>query len=131
MKTQLQQLVMTASGRHQIVILSYDALRVHGGHLKMGKGVDLLVADEAHVLAGGGARAMALRGVPARSRILMTGTPLSNNLKELFMVYDLARPGCWAPMSSLGRTLTSPSRLPRSVCRRTVILRKVVSGCVV
>ena len=92
-KTQLQQLVLTASGRHQIVILSYDALRVHGGHLKMGKGVDLLVADEAHVLAGDGARAMALRGVPARSRILMTGTPLSNNLKELFTVYDLARPG--------------------------------------
>ena len=82
-KVQLQELVGVALPRHQIVIMSYESLYVHGRGLCCGSGVDLLVADEAHVLANDGVRAKVVRRVPAAARLLITGTPLSNRLMEL------------------------------------------------
>ena len=92
-EVQLLELVGTTPPHHKILIVSYEPLHTHGRALCTGAGVDVLVADEAHVLAGDGARAKVVRSVPARARLLVTGTPLSNNLLELYRLYDLARPG--------------------------------------
>ena len=53
----------------------------------------MLVADEAHALGNTGVRQRALRATPARARLLVSATPLSNDLSELYQLYDLARPG--------------------------------------
>lgn len=47
---QLQELVGTTPPHHKVLICGYEALYRHGRTLCTGEGVDLLVADEAHVL---------------------------------------------------------------------------------
>jgi len=54
----------------------------------------LLVADEAqHVKNPRSAGAKALRTIPARSRVALTGTPVENNLSELWAILDWTTPG--------------------------------------
>ena len=52
------------------------------------------VADEAqHVKNPRSAGAKALRTIPARSRVALTGTPVENNLSELWAILDWTTPG--------------------------------------
>lgn len=54
----------------------------------------LVVADEAqHVKNPRSAAAKALRTIPARSRVALTGTPVENNLSELWAILDWTTPG--------------------------------------
>ncbi|MFW6640800.1 DEAD/DEAH box helicase [Nocardiopsis algeriensis] len=53
-----------------------------------------VVCDEAQALKNHGTRqARAVRSLPARTRIALTGTPVENNLGELWSVMDFANPG--------------------------------------
>jgi SNF2 family DNA or RNA helicase len=55
---------------------------------------DLLVADEAqHVKNPRSGTARGLRRIPARSRVALTGTPVENNLSELWAILDWTTPG--------------------------------------
>ena len=57
-------------------------------------GVDLLVADEAHALRTAGTdRYDAVARLKARARVLLTATPVQNNLTELHSLVSLAVPG--------------------------------------
>jgi len=78
---------------HMVVIISYETLHAHGSVLRSSAGVDLLIADEAHRLRNGGERALALRAVPAASRLLLTATSISNCMEDFYTLVDLARPG--------------------------------------
>ncbi|WP_237771401.1 DEAD/DEAH box helicase [Kribbella sp. ALI-6-A] len=65
----------------------------------------LLVADEAqHVKNPSSGTAKALRTVPAMARVALTGTPVENNLSELWAILDWTTPGL------LGRLGTFRSR---------------------
>ncbi|MFE3559482.1 SNF2-related protein [Streptomyces sp. NPDC059193] len=55
---------------------------------------DLVVADEAqHIKNSAAATAKALRALPARARLAVTGTPAENNLTELWAILDWTNPG--------------------------------------
>ncbi|MFI6392628.1 SNF2-related protein [Nonomuraea sp. NPDC050540] len=55
---------------------------------------DLLVADEAqHVKNPASSTAKALRDIPAAARVALTGTPVENNLSELWAILDWTTPG--------------------------------------
>ncbi|MFI6907268.1 DEAD/DEAH box helicase [Nonomuraea sp. NPDC050394] len=55
---------------------------------------DLLVADEAqHVKNPASGTAKALRDIPAAARVALTGTPVENNLSELWAILDWTTPG--------------------------------------
>ncbi|MEV4225161.1 DEAD/DEAH box helicase [Nonomuraea sp. NPDC049725] len=54
----------------------------------------LLVADEAqHVKNPASGTAKALREIPAAARVALTGTPVENNLSELWAILDWTTPG--------------------------------------
>ncbi|MFI5987555.1 SNF2-related protein [Streptomyces sp. NPDC051555] len=54
----------------------------------------LVVADEAqHIKNSAAATAKALRALPARARLAVTGTPAENNLTELWAILDWTNPG--------------------------------------
>jgi SNF2 family DNA or RNA helicase len=60
----------------------------------------LLVADEAqHVKNPSSSTAKALRTIPADARVALTGTPVENNLSELWAVLDWTTPGLLGPLS--------------------------------
>ncbi|WP_246234636.1 DEAD/DEAH box helicase [Streptomyces boluensis] len=61
----------------------------------------MVVADEAqHVKNPNSATAKALRTIPAPARIALTGTPVENNLSELWALLDWTTPGLLGPLKS-------------------------------
>ncbi|MYS23665.1 Superfamily II DNA or RNA helicase, SNF2 family, partial [Streptomyces sp. DvalAA-14] len=67
-----------------------DAERLAGAEQSWG----LLVADEAqHVKNPHAQTARALRTIPSRGRVALTGTPVENNLSELWALLDWTTPG--------------------------------------
>ncbi|MEU8364044.1 DEAD/DEAH box helicase [Nonomuraea sp. NPDC048882] len=59
----------------------------------------LLVADEAqHVKNPASGTAKALREIPGAARVALTGTPVENNLSELWAILDWATPGLLGPL---------------------------------
>ncbi|MFG1999183.1 DEAD/DEAH box helicase [Spirillospora sp. NPDC048911] len=57
-----------------------------------------VVCDEAQALKNSGTRqARAVRSIPARSRIALTGTPVENHLTELWSIMEFANPGLLGP----------------------------------
>ncbi|WP_406401833.1 DEAD/DEAH box helicase [Streptomyces uncialis] len=61
----------------------------------------MVVADEAqHVKNPWSATAKALRTIPAPARVALTGTPVENNLSELWALLDWTTPGLLGPLKS-------------------------------
>lgn len=61
----------------------------------------LVVADEAqHVKNPHSATAQALRTLPAAARVALTGTPVENNLSELWALLDWTTPGLLGPLTA-------------------------------
>ncbi|MEU5211190.1 DEAD/DEAH box helicase [Streptomyces sp. NPDC020742] len=80
------------------VLTTYGTMRLDAGKLAE---VDwgLVVADEAqHVKNPSSATARALRTLPARARVALTGTPVENNLSELWAILDWTTPGLLGPL---------------------------------
>ncbi|MFI0240439.1 DEAD/DEAH box helicase [Streptomyces sp. NPDC016845] len=87
-------------GRHlddlagdELVLVTYGVLRRDRARLS-GVKWSLVAADEAqHVKNPYAATARELRAVPARARVALTGTPVENNLSELWALLDWTTPG--------------------------------------
>ncbi|RSN73510.1 ATP-dependent helicase, partial [Streptomyces sp. WAC 05379] len=61
----------------------------------------MVVADEAqHVKNPHSATAKALRTIPTPARVALTGTPVENNLSELWALLDWTTPGLLGPLKS-------------------------------
>ncbi|MET9659516.1 DEAD/DEAH box helicase [Streptomyces sp. NPDC006510] len=61
----------------------------------------LIVADEAqHVKNPQSSTAKALRTIPAPARVALTGTPVENNLSELWALLDWTTPGLLGPLKA-------------------------------
>ncbi|WP_432186821.1 SNF2-related protein [Streptomyces sp. Tue6028] len=61
----------------------------------------MVVADEAqHVKNPYSATARALRTIGARARVALTGTPVENNLSELWAILDWTTPGLLGPLGA-------------------------------
>ncbi|MGW1274830.1 DEAD/DEAH box helicase, partial [Streptomyces sp. NPDC002491] len=61
----------------------------------------MVVADEAqHVKNPYSATAKALRTIPTPARVALTGTPVENNLSELWALLDWTTPGLLGPLKS-------------------------------
>ncbi len=70
---------------------------------------DRLLLDEAQDVKNPATkRARALRRLPARRRVAMTGTPIENRLNELWALMDLVNPGLLGSRSWFDRTFARP-----------------------
>jgi superfamily II DNA or RNA helicase len=83
--------------RHDVtsgfVLTTYGTLRRSAAELAE-VAWDLVVADEAqHVKNAATSTARALRTVPSTARVALTGTPIENELTELWAILDWATPG--------------------------------------
>ncbi|NRQ35477.1 DEAD/DEAH box helicase [Nonomuraea sp. NN258] len=81
------------------VLTTYGTMRLDAAKLAAHPW-GLLVADEAqHVKNPASGTAKALREIPAAARVALTGTPVENNLSELWSVLDWATPGLLGPLA--------------------------------
>jgi superfamily II DNA or RNA helicase len=70
---------------------------------------DLVVADEAqHVKNARSSTARALRSIPSRARVALTGTPVENNLTELWSILDWATPGLLGSRNAFRKVWAGP-----------------------
>jgi superfamily II DNA or RNA helicase len=70
---------------------------------------DLVVADEAqHVKNSRSAAARALRTIPSRARVALTGTPVENDLTELWSILDWAIPGLLGSRNAFRKVWAGP-----------------------
>ncbi|MFD7101281.1 DEAD/DEAH box helicase [Streptomyces celluloflavus] len=91
----------------EFVLTTYGTMRLDAGKLA-GADWGLVVADEAqHIKNPFSATARALRTLPAKARVALTGTPVENNLSELWAILDWTTPGLLGP---LGRFRTRYAR---------------------
>ncbi|GGX07892.1 DEAD/DEAH box helicase [Streptomyces noursei] len=87
----------------EFVLTTYGTMRLDTARLaEVGWG--LIVADEAqHVKNPFSATARALRALPATARVALTGTPVENNLSELWAILDWTTPGLLGPLARFRR----------------------------
>lgn len=82
------------------VLTTYGTMRTAAPRLA-GQSWGLVVADEAqHVKNPYSATAKALRTIPSPARVALTGTPVENNLSELWALLDWTTPGLLGPLKS-------------------------------
>lgn len=93
-----------------ILIVSYETIRTHIGRLNKHKECcDLLVCDEAHRLKNGeNQTSMALASLPVKRRVLLTGTPMQNDLQEFFAMVDFTNPGVLGTQEEFRKKMLFP-----------------------
>jgi non-specific serine/threonine protein kinase len=63
-----------------------------------------VVLDEAQAIKNAGSRqTRAVKGIPARARIALTGTPVENRLGDLWSVFDFLNPGLLGKIAEFGK----------------------------
>ncbi|MEE2046261.1 DEAD/DEAH box helicase, partial [Nocardiopsis tropica] len=78
-----------------------------------------IVCDEAQALKNHGTRqAAAVRSLPAATRVALTGTPVENNLGELWSVMDFANPGLLGSAAAFERAVTGEDGPDTGLVRR-------------
>ncbi|WP_030793362.1 DEAD/DEAH box helicase [Streptomyces sp. NRRL S-920] len=82
------------------VLTTYATMRTSAAELA-DRTWGLVVADEAqHVKNPHAATAKALRTIPSPARVALTGTPVENNLSELWALLDWTTPGLLGPLKA-------------------------------
>ncbi|HEV7964310.1 MAG TPA: SNF2-related protein [Actinoplanes sp.] len=99
---------LAAVGEADLVITTYGtALRDVGKLRDIAWG--RVVCDEAQAIKNSGTRqAQAVRAIPARTRLALTGTPVENHLAELWSIMDFCNPGLLGPAKRFRRRFQEP-----------------------
>ena len=80
---------------HPLLVISYDMFRSFADALNTLNSLEVLICDEGHRLknALGTKTTISLGKCIATKRLVLTGTPIQNNLDELYAVVNFAAPG--------------------------------------
>lgn len=90
---QRHQNLLKRLSNSEIVITSYDVLRSDSEHFT-GIQWNYCVLDEGHLIKNPKTKlSSAVRGLKAKRRLLLSGTPIQNNLLELWALFDFLLPG--------------------------------------
>ena len=80
-------------GLTELLVISYDQLKIHQNQLSAISNVDMVVCDEGHKLKNANSQiTMAVASVKAKYRIVMTGTPIQNDLEEFRAMVHYVNP---------------------------------------
>ena len=83
----------TKGKAYNVMIIGYEKLRSVAEDLKKGHGVDIVIADEGHRLkTAKNKSAQAIRSLNTSRRVILSGTPIQNDLSEFFMMVDFVNP---------------------------------------
>lgn len=92
----------------QIIVTSYALMRIDREHLEQ-RDFAVVVLDEAQAIKTPTSQvAQAARALRARTRIALTGTPIENNLLELWSLMQFAMPGFFGGKAAFTRRYATP-----------------------
>lgn len=94
-------------GMSSLLIISYDSFVKHAATL--GKVCQVVICDEGHLLKNCVTKKnSSISGLACRRRILLTGTPLQNNLTEFYACVSLVNPGVLGDLSTFNKVFANP-----------------------
>ena len=83
----------TMGRSYNVMIIGYEKLRMVQEELKKGAGIDIVIADEGHRLkTAKNKSAQAIKALNTPRRVILSGTPIQNDLSEFFMMVDFVNP---------------------------------------
>ncbi|CAG9461773.1 unnamed protein product [Pedinophyceae sp. YPF-701] len=89
----LRPSVGTGPQERNLVVMSYETLRSEAEWVRSQRW-DYAILDEGHIIKSSKSKiAIAAAGIVARHRLLLSGTPIQNNLLELWSLFDFLMPG--------------------------------------
>ncbi|XP_063869839.1 DNA repair and recombination protein RAD54B-like isoform X1 [Scylla paramamosain] len=98
----------TSQQHTPVMIISYEMF-LRNSEVIEKIGFDLIICDEAHRLKNPAIKTThLLASLPCKRRILVTGTPIQNDLQELFALVDFANPGVLGTPSSFRHIYEEP-----------------------
>ncbi|KAI7815781.1 SNF2 family N-terminal domain-containing protein [Gamsiella multidivaricata] len=93
---------------YPVMIIGYEKLRAVQDELKNAN-FDIIICDEGHRLKTANIKtAQAIRSLPTKRRIILSGTPIQNDLSEFFSMIDFVNPGLFDSYSSFKRIFEDP-----------------------
>ncbi|KAG8528846.1 uncharacterized protein KY384_006535 [Bacidia gigantensis] len=99
----------TRGRAYQIMIVGYEKLRAVIDDLKNGCEIDIVIADEGHRLkTAKNKSAQAIKSLETPRKIILSGTPIQNDLSEFFMMFDLINPGLLGTFKNFTRQYEVP-----------------------
>ncbi|OJD26618.1 hypothetical protein ACJ73_02000 [Blastomyces percursus] len=91
-RTRLTDFTMGKS--YSVMIIGYERLRTVQEELSKGSGIDIVIADEGHRMRTvQNKSAQAIQSLNTSRRIILSGTPIQNDLTEFFAMVDFVNPG--------------------------------------
>lgn len=111
----------TMGKNYNVMIVGYERLRTIEDDLKKGPGIDLVVADEGHRLkTSSNKSAQVIKSLLTPRKIILSGTPIQNDLFEFFMMVDLVNPNLLGPSKKFAKDFAMPitkSRQPEATSK--------------
>jgi SNF2 family DNA or RNA helicase len=106
----LRSFVPLKPNQSEVLILSYELLRLHVKVICNAAKIGLLVVDEGHRLknTAGSQTLSALNSITAEARILISGTVIQNNLSEFYTLASFAVPGILGDLNTFRRLYERP-----------------------
>ncbi|KAI5851172.1 SNF2 family N-terminal domain-containing protein [Morchella snyderi] len=102
---------------YSVMIVGYERLQKLQAELR-GADIDIVVADEGHRLkTEKNKSAAAIRGLNTKRRVILSGTPLQNDLHEFYIMVDFVNPGLLESYQTFRKEFENPivkSRQPGS-----------------
>ncbi|XP_030486495.2 protein CHROMATIN REMODELING 25 [Cannabis sativa] len=93
----------------QVLIVSYETFRMHSSKFSHSESCDLLICDEAHRLKNDQTITnRALAGLSCKRRILLSGTPMQNDLEEFYAMVNFTNPGILGDATHFRRYYEAP-----------------------
>ncbi|WP_144108089.1 DEAD/DEAH box helicase [Paraburkholderia sp. BCC1886] len=112
-------------GAHELVLTTY-ALLWRDQKVLAEHDYHLLILDEAQYVKNATTKAaQAIRGLRARHRLCLTGTPLENHLGELWSQFDFLLPGFLGTQKDFTRRWRNPIEKNGDDVRRSLLARRI------
>lgn len=94
---------------YQVMIIGYERLRMVADDLAKGQPIDVVICDEGHRLKTmKNKNAKAIESLNTRRRIILSGTPIQNDLGEFFAMVNFVNDGCLGSLKGFIRDFEKP-----------------------
>jgi superfamily II DNA or RNA helicase len=108
-------------GPRDVLLVSYGLLPQEEA-LLTGRAWQMAVLDEAQAIKNAETRrARVIHGLQARFRLALTGTPVENDLDELWSLFSFVTPGLLGSREKFGRRFAGPIERDRDAAARTAL----------
>ncbi|CCE65698.1 hypothetical protein TPHA_0M01230 [Tetrapisispora phaffii CBS 4417] len=105
---------------YQVLIIGYEKILSVSDDLFENKDkIDMIICDEGHRLKNGSSKILnALKRLDVENKVLLSGTPIQNDLNEFFTIIDFINPGILGSFNHFKKKFITPITRARDVNNR-------------